>query len=173
VEGENNKNFVVWGEAGGVWKCYKSPLLPQSYSFTSSFRPHHFFFPSALPWDPLWHELWMTTLDDDIKGKSSFQHSAHLSLTMLTLTYSIITLLFLERSNGMATDICSLAAGLGWHVLRLGNPRNFVLGALRCRFRSHCTSKKHYLYSLLLDTNTDIIIAAGKLSPPLFPAALH
>jgi hypothetical protein len=62
----------------------------------------------------------MMTLDDDSKVKSSFQDPVHLSLTLLTLTSSIITLLFLSRSTEMATDIGSLAVGLDAHVVRLG-----------------------------------------------------
>jgi hypothetical protein len=45
-----------------------------------------------------------------------------LSLALLTLT-SIITLLFLGRSNGTAANIGSLAAGLDVHVVRLGIER--------------------------------------------------
>jgi hypothetical protein len=44
----------------------------------------------------------------------------HLSLTLLTLTPSVITLLFLNRFNRMATDMDSLAAELDGHVVRLG-----------------------------------------------------
>jgi hypothetical protein len=62
----------------------------------------------------------MMTLNDDSKGKSIFRHPVHFSLTLLTLTSSIITLLFLGRSNGMATDIGFLAAGLDGHGVRLG-----------------------------------------------------
>jgi hypothetical protein len=58
----------------------------------------------------------MTTLSDDSKGKSPFQQPAHLSLTLLALTSSIIALLF----NRMAADIGSLTPELDGHVVRLG-----------------------------------------------------
>jgi hypothetical protein len=46
------------------------------------------------------------------------------SLAFLTLTSSVITPLFLNRSIEMATDIGSLAAGLDGHVDRLRIGRN-------------------------------------------------
>jgi hypothetical protein len=72
-----------------------------------------------LPWLSLWHKLCMRTFNDYSKGKSPFQHPAHLSLILLTLS-SIITLLFLSRSNGVATGIGSLALGLDGRGVRLG-----------------------------------------------------
>jgi hypothetical protein len=57
--------------------------------------------------------------DDDSKGKSLFQHPAHLSLTLLVFTSFFITLLFLDRLNEMATDKGSLASELDGHSIKL------------------------------------------------------
>jgi hypothetical protein len=57
---------------------------------------------------------------NDSKGKSPFQRPVHPSLTLLTLTSSIIALLFLSRFNRTVTDIGFLAAWLDGHVVRLG-----------------------------------------------------
>jgi hypothetical protein len=65
------------------------------------------------------------TFDGDSNGKSPCRHPVHFSLTLQTLTSFIITLLFLSRSNEMATDIGSLAPGLDGHVRTWGNPHNF------------------------------------------------
>jgi hypothetical protein len=73
-----------------------------------------------LPWHTLWHEFFMTTLEDDSKGKSPSQQPVYLSLTLLTLTSSNINLLFLGSSFDMATDTGSLALGLYVHIVRLG-----------------------------------------------------
>jgi hypothetical protein len=62
----------------------------------------------------------MTTFEDDNKSKSPFQHPAHLSLTLPTLTSFIIALLFLGRFNRTTTDISSLTPGLDVLVVRLG-----------------------------------------------------
>jgi hypothetical protein len=61
----------------------------------------------------------MTALNDDSKFKAPFQYPDHLSLTLITLTLSIITLLFLTRFNRMATDMDSLTAGVDGHLVRL------------------------------------------------------
>jgi hypothetical protein len=53
----------------------------------------------------------MTTLNDDCKGKSPFQYPVRVSFTLLIVTWSIITLLFLTRFNRMENDIGSLALG--------------------------------------------------------------
>jgi hypothetical protein len=62
----------------------------------------------------------MTARNDDSNGKSPFHHPAHFNLTLLSLTSSIIALLFPSRFNRMATDVGSLAAGLDGQVVRLG-----------------------------------------------------
>jgi hypothetical protein len=53
----------------------------------------------------------------DSKGKSPFKDLIPPSFTLLTLTTSTITHLFLSRFNRMATDIDSLAAGMDGHGL--------------------------------------------------------
>jgi ABC-type spermidine/putrescine transport system permease subunit II len=114
--------FVFWNftqnekakiDVGGGWKCYKSLTFSQIFHFLllPSF-PITFFSSSTSPWHALWHGLYMTNFKDDSKGKSPFQYPAHLSLTLPTLTSSTITLLFLYRSNKLATDIDTLAAGI-------------------------------------------------------------
>jgi hypothetical protein len=47
-------------------------------------------------------------------------------LPWLTVASCIIALFFLSRSNGMATDIGSLALGLDEHVVRLGIERKVL-----------------------------------------------
>jgi hypothetical protein len=89
-----NKNFVVREKSAGFEIAIRHDL----YSFTLLSFPITFFLPSALPWLPLRHELYMTTLDaldDDSNGTSPFQQPVHHSLPLLTLTPSIIALLFL------------------------------------------------------------------------------
>jgi hypothetical protein len=89
----------------------------------------------------------MTTLDDDTKGKSPFQNPVHLSLALLTFTSLIVTLLFLSRSNEMATDIGCLAAGrkglrkTETHVIVFFGG---VHSLFHCRLTSHCTFEEHY-----------------------------
>jgi hypothetical protein len=126
---------------------------------------------------PLWHDLCMTTLDDDSKGKSPFQHPVNLPLTLLTLVSSIIALLSLSRVNRMAMDIVSLAAWLDEYVFRLGierwglwntlgNPDNLFLGALpfQCRLSSHCTTKRYYSFAYSpLPTNIDSFVTTAGL----------
>jgi hypothetical protein len=81
--------------------------------------PISFFLPSALPWHPPLTRTMHDDPYDDSKGKSPFKHTAHLSLTLLTLTSSIFALLFLSRSKEMATNIGSLASALDGHGVRL------------------------------------------------------
>jgi hypothetical protein len=78
-------------------------------------------------------ELHATILNDDNKGKIPSQYPVHLSLTLLTLISSVITLLFLDRSN-IAPDIVSLEAGLDGQVNRLGIGQK----GLRKRWGSCC-----------------------------------
>jgi hypothetical protein len=62
-------------------------------------------------------------LYDGSKGKAPFQLLAPPSLTLVTLTSSTNTLLFLSSSNGMVADIASLAAGLDGHGVGVGIER--------------------------------------------------
>jgi hypothetical protein len=126
---ENWKKFdpygrrILWweGKLAEFEQCYKSSLhFFHKYLFLLLSFPFTFFLTDdfALLLS-LWHELCMTTFNDDSKGKSPFQPPVHLSITLQTLTSSSITLLFLSRSSKMATDIRSLAPGLDGHVVRL------------------------------------------------------
>jgi hypothetical protein len=75
-----------------------TPFLPTK----DLFRPSYislllcffitFFFPSTLAPHHKPLALYTTTMNDDSKGKSLFQHPGHLSLTLLSLTSSTITL---------------------------------------------------------------------------------
>jgi hypothetical protein len=105
------------GKLAGFEQWYKSPLFPQIFIIYFFFRSPSLFLPSILPWHHLWYEICMSIFNDDSKGKSPFQHPAHLSLHC---AFYINAPLFLRWSRGMTTDIGSLASGLDGHVVRLG-----------------------------------------------------
>jgi hypothetical protein len=107
------------------------------------------------------------------------------ALPWLILTSSIITLLFLDRLNRMATDIDSLAAGLDGHVLGLGigtkglrkngNPYNFFrcthffkVGSL-----ANALSKIPIIRLTSLNNTTDSFGTTGQGSPSSFRSLFH
>jgi hypothetical protein len=117
-------NFVVRGEAGGVWNCYKSPLFQQSYSSLLLSFPITFFltigFAMAPPSDTnyAWRPLTMTP-------------RVRLLFRILSICLSLCwhwhppTLLFFFLTDST-----------GWQ--RLGKSLQVFLGALpfHCRFCS-------------------------------------
>jgi hypothetical protein len=118
--------------------------------------PHPFFLSIGFAMAPPLTRTMHDHLQRWQQGKSPFWHPAHPSLTLLTLTSSIITLLFLSRSNGMTTDIGFLAAGLNGHVVRIGitkniwKPQQSFLGALpfHCRISlSNLLIKAYQLFT--------------------------
>jgi hypothetical protein len=68
--------------------------------FASSLLHYHFFLSNAISAAPQTTSPLYNDLERQMQGKSPFQHPAHLSLSLLTLTSSITTLLFLFFSVG-------------------------------------------------------------------------
>jgi hypothetical protein len=68
--------------------------------------------------------LYTKILNDECRELSSSQRLVHLCLTTTNICLYIIAPFSLGRSNGMATDIGSLTAGLDGHVIRLVIGRN-------------------------------------------------
>jgi hypothetical protein len=92
-------------------------ILFLSFFFASSSL---FIFPLPLTPHDKQLALYTTTINNERKVPLSFSaYCPPLSLTLLTLTSSINTLLFLSRSNEMAADIGSKASGLDGHAVRL------------------------------------------------------
>jgi hypothetical protein len=90
--------------------------------------------------------LWTTRpLSNDIERRTQGSPLLLTILSMfvlpwLTFAFCFIAPLFLGRSNGMTTDIGSLAAGLDPHVAILGIGRK---GLFHCRLCSHWRAKHH------------------------------
>jgi hypothetical protein len=168
----------MFSNSGGGYKSTIPPILFLCFFFASSSL---LFLPLALPWHSLWHELCMTIINGGSKGKSPFQLPIHLSFTLLTLTSSINTFLFLSRFNRMTTDIGFLEAGLGGHGVRLDTGRNRlrkngktlamllkVHSLFHCRLYSHCTLERHYSLVQPLWTLPQTLLA-----PPTSSTLLH
>jgi hypothetical protein len=157
-------------------------LISVIHSFASPLLPHHFLFSIDIGTNPratrsLYHDIKRRT-----QGKSFLLTiSSILSYHDQHFAFCIFVPFLLRWSNGMATDIGSLAAGLDGLVVRSGirgkglpktlvTPQFFLGHSLfHCRLSSRCTFKEHHSIVYPLWTLTLTLLVPLPALPSFIP----
>jgi hypothetical protein len=91
------------------------------------------------------------------------------AIPRLTFGFCIIAIFLHKRSNGMTTDIGSLASGMDGHVIRLGIGRM----ALRKTVQPLQFQRAPIAWPTFLNTTINPFGTTDQVFPSSFPSSLH